>query len=932
MTSLQVIELSSNDLTGGLPDSIGMLSELWSLSLWNNSLNGTIVNSLCLLQNLSYIHLEDNNFTGSIPSNLFHVESLVTFVADGNLLTGSIPNSLCYAKSLRFFSVEGNSLINTIPECIGNASTLQWFQMGSNAISGTIPNSICNIRNISDLVLSNNMLYGTYPSCINESLTHMKWLILNDNDLTGTIQSFPPNLDSLIISQNRLSGDFPVLPEYINNVIVYDNAFSGKLSTIFENVPYDSFLTQVMMHNNNFHGNDAYDVLDKLFSQDHINIITLYNNDISGFFPNSETFVDHSELEVLLIHNMGIYGSLPSNLTFSKMLYMTLYGNRLSCSLPDDFVTNSSVKYPANVTTYSNKYTALIFSGNLFSCSNEDNLPYWIKNSRVSLYTAKSVYITSAHIFESELVVIIAIIISIGFICMTCYRRKRHKTPIKKELSESLLGTQKHEQHTETFDVLFVTIEIIKVGFTSKLLMLLVVILVFIYVITARYYDPNFHCMNWSFRLSLSFYFAVPIDQWLNWVLITVWSSLIFFYLHVIISASNKISILKANEQTESEQESTENMSSTTLTILKSIIYVLLYLLCLSMTCLYIISESLPSDNILPFKPSTISFIRRSIALILAMSNALVIPKMVDSFYIFCDNKHMHHIHKHRAYVIFVLRTWSSIIIPFIFSIILLNDCGKGWTRMWDRCYGDDRDALSVAIPLSRSYDQMSITLSAVDDLCNGNLRSMQLGNCLRQFFYVWTSVIIQKVLIMIFMPFIVMSYKIIKYELLPKIFDRCCECCNKYKYGSKFRLCLNNPTISIDMEYAMIATKIETMILFSFITPFVVPITIFSIYSNSYVYHYLIKKKKWNVLPYKPSLIIIPLKMALIGVFIAEILLILFSFNTLDNVAASASLVTILMVINILFMWKQLYVKRQLSRAVNDVSMIGASDLYNEM
>ena len=46
------------------------------------------------------------------------------------------------------------------------------------------------------------------------------------------------------------------------------------------------------------------------------------------------------------------------------MNYMTLYGNRLSCDIPSQYIHN-------NHTSKNKNFTAIILSSNLFSCKNE---------------------------------------------------------------------------------------------------------------------------------------------------------------------------------------------------------------------------------------------------------------------------------------------------------------------------------------------------------------------------------------------------------------------------------------------------------------------------------------------------------------------------------------------------------------------------------
>lgn len=54
--------------------------------------------------------------------------------------------------------------------------------------------------------------------------------------------------------------------------------------------------------------------------------------------------------------------------------------------------------------------------------------------------------------------------------------------------------------------------------------------------------------------------------------------------------------------------------------------------------------------------------------------------------------------------------------------------------------------------------------------------------------------------------------------------------------------------TFSIDLEYTMIISKLEILILYSLITPLVIPISIIAMYNAHYMYSITIYKLKWNI------------------------------------------------------------------------------------
>ncbi len=88
------VSLSSNNLSGSIPESIGNLSNLSYLYLYSNSLTGSIPESIGNLSNLSYLSLSSNSLTGSIPESIGNLENIRTCYLYYNNLSGVIPESL----------------------------------------------------------------------------------------------------------------------------------------------------------------------------------------------------------------------------------------------------------------------------------------------------------------------------------------------------------------------------------------------------------------------------------------------------------------------------------------------------------------------------------------------------------------------------------------------------------------------------------------------------------------------------------------------------------------------------------------------------------------------------------------------------------------------------------------------------------------------
>ena len=194
-----------NDITGGsiTPDGC-MPSGCFSIEE-TNELNFSYVNlgqfpsNIDELTNLSYIHISDCGLYGSLPASigdLNNLESLQVYDNDHDL-----PDSLNL----------DSQLTGLIPQEIGNLESLKYLRLDNNNLSGQIPSEIGELDSLVFLLLGGNELEGEIPASL-MNLLGLASLSLNDNQLTGHI---PPeiaglvNLETIDISNNQLTGEIP---------------------------------------------------------------------------------------------------------------------------------------------------------------------------------------------------------------------------------------------------------------------------------------------------------------------------------------------------------------------------------------------------------------------------------------------------------------------------------------------------------------------------------------------------------------------------------------------------------------------------------------------------------------------------------------------------------------------------------------------------
>ncbi|CAD5193658.1 unnamed protein product [Musa acuminata subsp. malaccensis] len=194
MPSLQWFDLSTNNMSGEIPFSY-YSSNLLLLDLSSNKLVGGVPESLC---NLQMLDLRSNAFNGSIP-RLSSLPSLRILDLSNNNLSGTIPQSFGDFRSEIKYTTSKQLSIDTL------------IDLSNNYLSGNIPEELGNLHGLRSLNLSGNYLIGQIPRSI-DVMKQLEVLDLSRNNLSGAIPSGLATLnflDHLNLSYNNLSGSIP---------------------------------------------------------------------------------------------------------------------------------------------------------------------------------------------------------------------------------------------------------------------------------------------------------------------------------------------------------------------------------------------------------------------------------------------------------------------------------------------------------------------------------------------------------------------------------------------------------------------------------------------------------------------------------------------------------------------------------------------------
>jgi Leucine-rich repeat (LRR) protein len=328
LTSLTTFQItSSENLSGRIPDSMKLLTQLQGLILSDNAFSGPIPKSLCELQNLKSLILSSNQLNGTIPSEIGFLSQLAAIGMSRNLLTGSLPMSIGSLLYLSQLFIEYNQIKGTIPLEIGGLTSLTGLSLYSNQFTGTIPSEFGQLIHLSVLYLYQNKLRGLIPSEL-RFLSELTVLSLYSNQFTGPIPTELFHLTQLLqmqLSENSFSGSISPaiqLMSSLTTLSLFTNQLNGSLP--FE-IGHLTNLQYIDLADNFLTGSIA----SEFGSLQKLQFIDFSGNYFSESIPSEiGSLTDLQELD--LSTNLFI-GSIPSSLTkLTKLTQLHLHENHLS--------------------------------------------------------------------------------------------------------------------------------------------------------------------------------------------------------------------------------------------------------------------------------------------------------------------------------------------------------------------------------------------------------------------------------------------------------------------------------------------------------------------------------------------------------------------------------------------------------------------------
>ena len=253
--SLKWLDLSSNEITGPMPD-LGEFSSLEQLNIENNLLNGTIHKSIGQLFKLGMLKLNGNSLGGVISEALFsNLSRLAALDLADNSLTLEFSHDWIPPFQLNTISLGHCKMGPRCPKWLQTQSQIFSLDISNAKITDTVPNWFWDLTHQRMLLnLSSNQMRGKLPDLSLRFDISGPGIDISSNHFEGPIPPLPSNATSLNLSKNKFSGSISFLCSLSNRLIYLDlsnNLLSGKLPDCW--FQFDS-LVILNLANNNFFG------------------------------------------------------------------------------------------------------------------------------------------------------------------------------------------------------------------------------------------------------------------------------------------------------------------------------------------------------------------------------------------------------------------------------------------------------------------------------------------------------------------------------------------------------------------------------------------------------------------------------------------------------------------------------------------------------
>ena len=361
------IDLSSNGLSGSVPEPLGLIANMKNLRIGSNALSGRLPlslsalpleefdytgTSLCVADDPDFQDwldgISQHNGTGILCAPLTEREILSSLYwsmggpswANNERWLSDSPLSTWYgvetdntgrvvALRLRY-----NNLFGELPAETGQLTALRILYLGSNRLLGSIPRELGDLEQLERLSLGANQFSGEIPAELGRlaQLQHLDLHYLRS--LTGPIPANLGDLSNLIylgLSQSQVTGHIPTqlgALTKLENLDLQDNELTGPIP------PELGKLTNLVSMN--LAGNQVSGSIPaELGNLSNLTLIDLSRSQLTGSVPAELGALD--ELEHMVLNENELTGSIPPGLgELANLVSLNLADNQVSGLIPTE--------------------------------------------------------------------------------------------------------------------------------------------------------------------------------------------------------------------------------------------------------------------------------------------------------------------------------------------------------------------------------------------------------------------------------------------------------------------------------------------------------------------------------------------------------------------------------------------------------------------
>jgi Leucine-rich repeat (LRR) protein len=348
--NLRSLDLHSNKLQGSLPIPPPALIEY---KVQNNKLTGEIPEVICNLTSLSVLDLSINNLSGKLPQCLGNKSSTASVLnLRNNSFSGDIPETFTSGCSLRVVDFSQNKLEGKIPKSLAYCIKLEILNLEQNRINDVFPTWLGILRDLRVMILRSNGLYGVIGNPKTKvEFPRLQIVDLSNNSFKGKLPleyfrnwTAMKNIRNEHLIYMQANTSFQTSHITVNEQYEYSMTMTNKgVMRLYEKIQ-DS-LTAVDLSSNGFEGG----IPEVLGDLKELHLLNLSDNFLKGGIPSSLSNL--KELEALDLSQNKLSGEIPvqlAQLTFLEVFNVS--HNLLSGRIPrgNQFGAFDNTSFDAN--------------------------------------------------------------------------------------------------------------------------------------------------------------------------------------------------------------------------------------------------------------------------------------------------------------------------------------------------------------------------------------------------------------------------------------------------------------------------------------------------------------------------------------------------------------------------------------------------------